>query len=226
MTKRDSDSVVEPVYWVGWGLIILGASILLITNNASGETNQSNESFLNHINDGDWSINNNWKIFISLIAFLSVIVIQIGIIREVIYFLSVNGPIPAGEFSPALVNSIILGLLAGIVGWCVDRTSIWIFNMSSVRTKLNFFIHPMIYSLVAINALLTLIFILNYAYSPIQFLLTPSVVEHPLQNLGRWQPNMNNIIAILGGYVASISTHISIRLNNPIWDWAKEVGSN
>ena len=233
MDKSESDDAPRSFYWLGWGFIFIGLFILLIANNINEKNNRENkQSFtkkakqkysfnyvLDQVNEKLEQNSDLYRKGIAIVAMSFVFYLYIVFVRWLIHFLAVNGPIPSGEFSPALASNIILGILAGFSGWSVDKS--WMKIFSNNESLFWHILSPIFYMLLILNVLWVILSIVGFAYSPIQYLLSPNIVEDPILNLGRWEPNMSSAIAILGGYAATISINILIRLNNPVWDWAK-----
>lgn len=217
-------------HWIGWGLILLGVGVLLLSTENRTESQEQaglltrGRRFSSGYLDRDWSR----RVIGSVISLLS-LVILLRLLRRLIHFFAVHGPIPAGEFSPALATGVILGTGISLVGHLTDvwstRVAIRLADSNGGERDAHWLLRVATVLPIGVLALGAAIVVIGYAYSPVQYLITPSIVDHPLGNIGRWQPKETTTINILAGLGAAIVTVIFRRIQAPIWRWVRASGT-
>ncbi|QCD66146.1 MULTISPECIES: hypothetical protein [Halomicrobium] len=219
MRSDDSTNSIIDAKLVGWGLITLGFLILVVSERPEGDVNGSEER----------SETTSWRSKISvsgiqgaaLISILAVVgfFFSVELSKSWVQLLVDLDAVPAREFSPRLSAGIILGILVALGGFVIDSGSkvaieqlsrFEIFGRDSETAKRAF--RAIFTTILSILFFGGIVFVIIHAYSLIQVLITPAVVERPIGAIGKWRAPDAAVISLLSGASAAIITTMYIRL--------------
>lgn len=196
---------------IGLSLIICGGILLAISTKSNINNDSSTGEKWNWPFSSGEFIDMLVKKFLLLLISIPILALLLVLLRHSVYFLVSIDWIPAREFPGELTSGLILGILVSVVGYLTNSIPDQLVSVSPIRTDVNNFIEAI--TLWIFRRLVTLcigmvlvglsVHVVSDIYTPIQFIITPSVVQNPL-DLSQWQAPRKDRISILFSTSAAV----------------------
>ena len=225
MPENRENEGTNPAIWIAWGLISLGFLMLYLFTETHHRTHDENGVLAKaRVQLDGFSKPTVSRQLLTTILSIAILGAFVSSIRVMIHHLAINGVIPAQQFSPAMTSGVIIGIHISLVGYYTDTWSKRLKDKVDTAENRREKLARWIYSLLAVLAVGEMLFlvtfvVISWAYSPIQYLISPEIVSAPIREIGRWSPNERTTNGIIFSSLAAIATVFYLRFTEPLWEW-------